>query len=530
MKKKLFTIILVFVLSLNFLLGCSVTDTPTGGDEGGGSSSVVDENTIPNFDKATGKLGFMTYSVPLPTDEQFKLYKEAGLRTMLMSGEYLGYYQSLGGNRDSVNLKVLEEFFRLADKYDIEILDHSMDMSAIVDEQRQAVYKKYPNVLKGFLIGDEPGTGAIDDMASYIDWVNENYPKSIYTTTLHPSWAPYSEINEGNGKRAVNNIQEYYEYMIEEVLNKMNGQKILCSDDYPCKRYGFCGNEFLSTLLYMSLACKDNPKIIKQMCLNCSTFCETNESDIPKTARPEKEWQGAYEKEVTEMEIRMPAITSLAFGFKSFLYFMYGPFPWSDQMEFSNKYWTATDSNGNVITKNKSPIDYVSGNTVRTTEYYDYVKNTTLELESFEKCYTSFRWYGTKMIPQSGIYDSIAETINYNLGNVSGFNALSGYSTKGNADVLIGYFKQTKPSREAYFVSNFCGYTEKKGVRMKNDHYPNAPDLYQYNKNAQVTLKFDDYSNVYIVKNGVTIKDQKLVKNTLTQELKPGDYMFVIPY
>lgn len=528
MKKKLCAIILILVLALNFFTGCTFNFTP--GDEGGGGQPIVDSG-VPNYDSAKGKLGFMTYSVPLPTDEQFQLYKEAGLRTMLMDGEYLGFYQGQTQVRDGVNLTVLEEIFRLADKYGIEILDRSMDMATIVgDEQRQAIYDKYPDVLKGFFIGDEPGTAAIDDMARYVNWVNENYPKSVYTTTLHPSWAPYNEINEGGGKQTVNNIQEYYEYMINEVLSNVGGQKILCADDYPCKRYGFCGNEFLNTLLYMSLACKNNPKIIKQMCLNCSTFCETNESTIVGMARPEKEWQGAYEKEVTEMEIRMPAITSLAFGFKSFLYFMYGPFPWSDQMEFNNTYWTARDSQGNVITKNKSPIDYVSGSSVNVTEYYDYVKNTNLEFESFEKCYTSFNWYGTKMISQSGIYKSIAETINDRLGNVSGFSALSSYSATGNADVMIGYFKQTKPAREGYFVSNFCGYTEKKGTKMVNDHYPNAPDLYQYTKNATVTLKFNNYDNIYLVKNGVTIKDRQLINHALTQELKPGDYMFVIPY
>ncbi len=520
MKTKIYILLnLLLIITLSVLSGCAfVTTTET---------TEKTKSNVPDYSNKSGQLGFMTYSVPLPTDEQFQLFKEAGLRTMLMSGEYLGFYQGKTTVRDGVDLDTFESFFKLAEKYGIGILDFSMDVSSIVNSrERQEIYAKYPDVLKGFFIGDEPGVTAIDDMAKRIDWVNTNYPGLTYTTTLHPSWAPVNEeLDEGQGK--VNNIQEYYEYMINTVLNEMSGPKILCADDYPCKRYGYDGDNFLKTLAYMSQAAIDNPKIIKQMCLNCSTFREVNESP-GENARPVKEWQGAYEKVVTEMEIRMPAITSMAFGYTSFLYFMYGPFPHSDEMVIERE--------GLDIKKNISPINYVGPNEVEVTEYYDYIKKTNLELESFENCFTAFKWKGTKMIPQSNTYDTTAAIINSMFEEpIKSFTELTKIETSGDADVMIGYFKEGK-SREGYFISNFCGYSDE-GYR-RNNNLPVRDENYirydaysfEYDKNATVSLTFADYDTVYIVKNGVTITDQKLVKHVLSEELKPGDYMFVIPY
>ena len=249
MRKKFFAIILVFIFCLNFLVGCNFLNSPTDdeGEQGetGGQTTVDD---IPDYSKSTGQLGFMTYSVPLPTDEQFQLYKDAGLRTMLMDGEYLGFYQGSFSKRDNVDLEILEEFFRLAEKYGVNILDRGMDMDNIItNTKRQALYSKYPNAFKGFFIGDEPSTNELDDVLignenSVLNWVKENYPNAIYTTTLHPSWAPEKET----GGYAGESMPEYYRYMVDNVLKEMGGkgQKILCSDDYPCKRYGFDGDNF----------------------------------------------------------------------------------------------------------------------------------------------------------------------------------------------------------------------------------------------------------------------------------------------
>ena len=528
MRKSLLLLNIMLLLFLSVLTGCMYSENNSSQkNTKKKSAKSEDASDVLDYSNKTGQLGFMTYSVPLPTDEQFQLFVDAGLRTMLMSGEYLGFYQGKVLNRDGVDLEILESFFELAEKYGVGVLDFSMDVASIINsKERQEIYAKYPNAFKGLFIGDEPGIIELDDMINRIDWVNTNYPGAIYTTTLHPSWAPVdTELDEGQGK--VNSILEYYKYAIDNLLSKMDGPMILCADDYPCKRYGYDGENFLETLLFMSAAAMNNPRIIKQMCLNCSTFREVNEAP-GENSRPVSEWQGAYEKVVTEMEIRMPAITSLAFGFTSFLYFMYGPFPHSDEM--------VIERDGCDLTRNMSPIDFDGPNSVKVTEYYDYIKKTNLELESFEKCFTSFKWRGTRMISQSGVYDSVAKIINAQFSNAyNTFENLTDFETSGDADVFIGYFKEGK-SREGFFVSNFCGYADESYYRKNGLPARDASGVrydaysFEYDKDATVTLEFGDFDRVYIVQNGVTTADMAIENHQITVELNPGDYIFVIPY
>lgn len=392
--------------------------------------------------------------VPPPPDEKnLECYKMSGIDTYVLTEDYINYDQSP------------EEYIEVLRR-----LDHS-GLNVLIrglGNLEKNYYNKFEGLnfcdyacVKGFYITDEPGAKQFEFLKIiHAEWRNKNYPEMHWHINLLPSYASEEQLQtiSENDKTAYENYIDMY---IKNVLSYVPEKKDIGFDHYPLRfkngKYVMTEN-WLYDLFTVAVAAQ---RANIGYCACIQSFTDND----------------AWRKLTSINEIRFQVFTSLAFGVNMFEFFIYNSINFEEG-----------DFIGMVKTGEK-------------TEYYEYVKQTILELRALENYYLQYNWRGIQLVKGN----------NNRKDNNNQFAALKGKTLEKideienvytDEDIIIGIFENKK--KTALMIVNF------------NDPVKNIEC------HAQIVLNKTKFC---ICHRGQNI--QEMTEKSLYFDLKSGDGIFV---
>jgi len=326
------------------------------------------------------------------------------------------------------------------------------------------------DIIKGVYMWDEPTANDFEEISrKIVPWWNEKYAATeTFLINLLPSYAGsrlgVTEDEYVNGSQ----YQGYVTKYVNEVLSKVNGDKVLSLDHYPL-RYNDDG-EFLTDNYLHDLAVVSKAAHELDDC-TFMTYIQAYKAD-------------GITYPSTKSEIAFQLNTSLAFGAKQFDFYRY--LSMREELGIVQGGW-----------------DYNS--CIKGDLYYS-VKEALGDLHFLDDVYMHFDWKGVKTYLGATSYSQTAfnNITDFTMSHVPGIKSLT-----SSQDTLLGYYKDAR-GRNGYLAVNYT--------------------MPSRNAVNQVTMSFDKAYNKALVYTEGDAYTYNVVDGKIDLTLSPGESAFVIPY
>jgi len=446
--KSFITLLCVFILFCVSLIGC-------------------DDNTrqyeFSDYDN-DNKMYIGAFSSPLPTQQSYEEFAEAGFNYVLMDED--------NGNKRGSALQ--EATLGYCNYVGVTALVMSFNFQGVHDENVDNTdYSKFP-AYGGEFFYDEPWPDDFDYIKNEAIKFSNKYSDKIFMCNLHSCEPFIDQWTECfcNGKQYT--YEEYLSEYIDGILSNVNGPKYLSVDLYPLLDGRGRDNQILREYLYNLEA---TAKLTRGTDIIQHYFILTH--GYNKRRAP-----------ASLADITFQYYSAMAYGVKAFSCFTYKQQKSKEYIGFDGMLNWQVNSDGSY--------------TSYTTDIYDYVKEANEYLRSFENVYLSFDWKKTMAVKGS---ESVGENYCYAMltENAVSLNNLKHVSA--SQDTLIGYFKDAKNNTDGYMITNFSEPSK--------------------NLTDDIELLFENHKKVRIYQKG-KCTEQKLTKGKLSLSLTAGDGAFVI--
>lgn len=326
------------------------------------------------------------------------------------------------------------------------------------------------DIIKGVYMWDEPTAQNFEEISrKIVPWWNEKYAATeTFLINLLPSYAGdhlgVTEAEYVNGSQ----YQGYVTKYVNEVLSKVNGDKVLSLDHYPL-RYNDSG-EFLTDNYLHDLAVVSKAAHALDDCTFMTYIQAYKANGITYPS--------------TKSEIAFQLNTSLAFGAKQFDFYRY--LSMGEELGIVQGGW-----------------NYES--CIKGDLYYS-VKAALGDLHFLDDVYMYFDWEGVKSYSGTTSYSQTAfnNIADFTLSSVPGIKSLT-----SSQDTLLGYYKDAR-GRNGYLAVNYT-------LPSKN-----AVD--------EVTMTFNKgYTKALVYTEGAAYT-YNVVDGKIDLTINPGESAFVIPY
>ena len=472
MKKKTFyAVAFALALACGTLSGCS--------------NSQVNQ-TLPTYD-ADGTIIRSAWWCPDPTSENYDIYKECGLNTLMLVNHNFrldadamvkdpvqhtkeGCYY-IGTPNGFEGQTMTDKALAIAKEKGLDvILAEGSNYFAWVGEDVNVYkdftydYSKYKDVIVGVFSGDEPSAEQIPELAQSIPDVEDAFPDVPYFANLFPAYADSATALKSPS------YSEYLKTYAKEFVDKTSQPRLMSVDVYP-----FIGGNY-SLWLY-------NYELFTQKALEYDT-------DTHMFIQSAVSSDGSH-RLLNDKEILVQVNTALAYGADAYSYFLYTPagegYPEGlvDQhMKPAAMYYHAQQAN-----KQTACVEQAY-------QHYDYVN--TIPVTGKEEDYNTgaFIYYRSMNIT----------------GEISESEVLT--DAKANNRALIALLRD-KDGNEAFYVTNY--FDSEDG---------------EIDEDCTISLTFDGMKKVALYGSAdclnSEIKDIK--KGTLECTLAPGDGILIVPF
>lgn len=354
-KQKLFAILLTFALACTSLSGCSFTKV---------------NKTLPEFDKEDTIIR-SAWWCPEPTAENYDIYKECGLNTLLLVNHnfrigdfgtsdnqlqltkegcyYIGTPDGFEGET------MTDKSLALAKEKGLDVILAEGDAYFSWIGEEVNVYKdfsidysEYEDIIVGVFSGDEPSTEQMREQAKDIEYAEKAFPNVPYFANLFPCYADATKTLKASS---------YYDYLEQygtEFMSKTSEPRMISVDYYP-----FIGN--------------NNDKWFYNYELITDKAMEYN-ADIHMFIQSCVSADGSH-RMLNEKEILVQVNTALAYGADAYSYFLYTPagegFPEGlvdREGQPAEMYYHAQKANAQVASLENAYLHYDYVNTIAVTD------------------------------------------------------------------------------------------------------------------------------------------------------------------
>lgn len=354
------------------------------------------------------------------TEEDLKLYKDAGLNTFMMENHGVLPWSSdnlyyLGSNRTSEGLK-------LCKKLGLKVIINYGEWTGTEVEGKDSFgetpfsdrnyYSEYADIISGVLISDEPKASAMKDIGN--DEFTSDFKKVYsvpYMVNLLPSYALSEQLD-------ARNYDEYLKEYDEQILFDFDGTKcgVVSVDFYP-----FRGN--VSGLHDDWLMCYEKvAKLAKKHSFPLHCYIQSASGN-------------EFKSELTEADIRLQDYVALAFGATDLSYYCYAMPKTIDNGKYNAMY-------------NACMLDIES----KPTTLYEYVKKINTEIQSFAPAFFAYKYVKTFGITNSGAGGSIPIKMLEEKADFSDRKYIEDISDS-DGHLLVGCFESERG--EAYVLVNY---------------------------------------------------------------------------
>lgn len=470
-NKKLSAVVLTLAIATTMFTGC-------------GGKRV--NESIPIFDNE-GIIIRSAWWCPEPTAENYDVYKECGLNTLMLvnhnfrHGDYglsdnplqvtkeRGYY--IGTPAGFEGKTMTEQSLALAKEKGLDVIlaEGAAYFAWIgepvnVYEDFQIDYSDYEDIIVGVFSGDEPSAPQIKEQAKNIEKAQKAFPNVPYFANLFPCYADSTTILK------TDSYSDYLDVYGKEFLAKANGPRMISVDFYP-----FIGanNErmFYNYELLTDKAMEYDADV--------HMFIQSCVSD-----------DSSY-RTLNDREIMVQVNTALAYGADAYSYFLYTPagesFPEGlvdRQGKPAAMYYHAQKVNAQVASLENAYM------------HYDYVN--TIAVSDNEEHF------------EEGAFSYLASLQNVGICEESQILKNVGATNRALVSIL-----RDKDGNEAFYVMN---YFDNGDPEMEED--------------CTVTLSLKGMKKValYGTTDCLDGEVQDVKKNQFAYKLTPGEGMLVVPY
>ena len=460
--KKLTSTLMAGALSLSILTACNSSEAPQPN----------------NYEPAsfTTTAWWAPYEI---SEESFRLYKDAGLNTMLFVNHSRAMSASnLSDTRYYLGSNLTEQTLKMCRK---------LELDAIIAEGKwyknlgdtpftdYDLYSDYLDIIKGVHIADEPSADTIREYCTTERIENFTKVYSVpYIINLHPVTA--AGVNTGTLTYA-----EYLQTYEECVLQNFPDTPYISVDFYPyhTEEYTTMDSQWISCYEQISqLAAKYNA--------TTNFYIQTAEGN-------------EFVEELTEEDIRYQVYVGLCFGGTSFSYYCYS-IP-DNEVNYTgesvpNPMYTAC-----ILDKDNNP-----------SHLYNYVKEINAEIQAFAPAFKaySFTKCMSVCVETYGADNFKPELYAMNtLLDFSDRRYVENMETEGNC--LVGCFDREED--EAYMLANYGYPDETQAIELTITLKGGATHLAVYGGDG-----YDGTPEVIAAKDG-----------KVTLNIAPGDGKFVVP-
>ena len=469
--KKTFAVVMVLAVVATSFVGC-------------GAKRV--NHTLPAFDDEATIIR-SAWWCPEPTAENYDVYKECGLNTLLLvnhnfrTGDfgtsdnqlqltkegcyYIGTPQGFEGKT------MTDKSLALAKEKGLDVIlaEGAAYFSWVgepvnVYEDFTIDYSEYEDIIVGVFSGDEPSAPEIKEHAKNIKNAEKAFPNVPYFANLFPCYADLDSALK------TNSYNQYLDEYGKVFLSKTSKPRMISVDFYP----------FIGT---------NNDKMFYNYELFTDKAMEYD-ADMHMFIQSCVSADGSH-RMLNEQEIMVQVSTALAYGAKAYSYFLYTPagegYP-EGLVDREGKpaamYYHAQKANSLVASLEKAYM------------HYDYVN--TIAVTDDERDYAE------------GAFGFL--TIMKNVGTCEESEILENVSATNRALVSI---IRDKDGNEAFYIMN---YFDNGDSEMEED--------------CTITLNLKDMKKVALYGTTECLEGevQDVRKNEFTYTLTPGEGMLVIPY
>ena len=469
--KKIFVGMLALALACGTMTGCSFSKV---------------NKTLPEFNEEDTIIR-SAWWCPEPTAENYELYKESGLNTVMLVNHnfrldaeamakdpvqhtkegcyYIGTPDGFEGQT------MTDKALAMAKEKGLDvILAEGGGYFSWVGEEVNVYedftydYSEYEDMIVGVFSGDEPSADAIPELAKSIPYAEKAFPGVPYFANLLPCYA-----DERTALRA----ESYYDYLEQygkNFMEKTSEPRIISVDVYP-----FIGGHNIKWLFNYEFF---------------TDAAQKYKADMHMFIQSATSADGSH-RMLNEEEILVQVNTALSYGAEAYSYFLYTPagegFPEglvNQEGQPGSMYYHAQKANKQVAC-----VEHAY-------KHYNYVN--TIPLRDGEEDHPNSAFNLIQLLPMVGTFEDS--------------NVLKEASATNRA--LIGILRDEE-GNEAFYVTNFF----------------DADDI-EIDEDCTLTFSFDGMKKVALYGSNecFTGEVKELHKGTFECTLAPGDGMLIIPF
>ncbi len=377
---------------------------------------------------------------PDPNEEAYRLYKAAGMNTLLQVNHSAKYLY----NENNQLVRTTDNTYFLGSNLSLKSLElcRKVGLDAIIsyggwygcenypDDGKpfsaRDVYGEYKDIIKGVHIADEPYKDKIEELGNetFINDFKETYPDLPFMCNLHPSLTMQNANYFGMGTGAT--YEEYVNYYTEHLVEPFESNRYLSVDVYPFEQRGESDKYLSSGWLYCYETVANTALAYGTTGLNYYIQTVWGGED------------GLYNKRMmTTEDIRLHVYMSMAYGANSISYYCYS-MP------------TYLDSDGEWFGMYKYCMLDIDGNP---TPLYYSVQEINAEITAFDDAFLSYAYKGTYPIFKNG--DDRSRTDFAYLSNRLDTATLKRVQTvEANEEVVFGVFEDGD-GEQGYMLVNY---------------------------------------------------------------------------
>ncbi len=431
---------------------------------------------------------------PDPTAEAYRLFKDAGMNTLLQVNHSAKYLYDENGNLN----RTTDNTYFLGSNISMRSLAlcREVGLDAIISYggwhgcenyptdgkvfSARDVYGDYKDIIKGVHIVDEPYKG---DVATYSDPVfiqdfKDTYPDLPFMVNLHPSLTMQNANYFDMGLGAT--YEEYVNYVTEALVKPFESNRYMSVDVYPFEQRGE-SNKYLSSGWLYCYETVANTAVANGASINY--YIQTV-------------WGGENAKQnprmMTTEDIRLHVYMSLAYGGNSISYYCYSMPTHLVDGEWEGMYkYCMLDIDGNP------------------TPLYDSVKEVNGEISAFDDALLSYQYKKTYPIFKEG--ESKSRTDFAYLSNKLEDATLKRVKEiSADGEVVMGVFEDAQ-GEQGYMLVNYSDTSKKEQRKVTltlkksgavavygGKGYTGTPTIVYADKGA-VTLDISEGNGMFVV-------------------------------
>ena len=416
---------------------------------------------------------------PSPNEQEYTLYRDAGLNTVLLVNHNFwriegsdtlrdGYY--LGRADGYEGQTMTERSLALAKQMGLSVVlsdgNYLFPEDYNVYEKHTIDYSGYEDVIVGVFSGDEPSLLQISDRAANIQNAKQHFPNVPYFCNLFPMYADKNTLKTDSYSTYLNTYGEQF-------LAKTTAPRLLSVDFYP----------------YISTAAQQYRWLLNYRMV--AEKAAEYDADTHFFIQPADGITLSYDLLTQEM-VRQQVNVALAYGADAYSYYLYQP------------------AIGGYN------YGLVEGDNLTPSRYYQFAKTVNAEAASVEQALLHYDWVSTHPVTNDVTDFSTGAFLMLQRDTREELYEQATLLTKAESDnrMLVTLLRDDD-GNEAYYVVNYF------------DAYDDEQE-----EAATVTLTFDGMKQVAVFgtvecKKGEVVT---LTDNTFTYTLSPGDACLVVPY